>query len=161
MKGYILIGLAGFLLAVIGKYFLPDFVSPPPVDSSANLPRLELTLQEPCLLREMPCTASDTAGHFVSFSLSPKNIPLMKELQVSAETSGIANIRSALLTVEGVNMFMGYQYADMRPDNTGKLNGKLTLPVCSMEKMQWKATLELVTDSVVISSSYPFETIRN
>ena len=161
MKGYILIGLAGFVLAMIGKYFLLDVSSPPPTDSSAHLPKLELTLQEPCLLHEMPCIASDTAGHSVSFRISPNNILLMKELQVSAETSGIANIRSALLTVEGVNMFMGYQYADMWPDSTGKLNGKLTLPVCSMEKMQWKATLELVTDSVVISSSYPFDTVRN
>lgn len=161
MKGYILIALAGFVLAVIGKYFLAGFSSPPPADSSANLPKLELTLQEPCVLREMPCIASDTAGRSVSFSISPKNIPLMTDLQVNAETSGMANIRSALLTVEGVNMFMGYQYADMRPDSTGKLNGKLILPVCSMEKMQWKATLELITDSVVIIATYPFDTVRN
>lgn len=158
MKQYVLIGIAGFVLAVIGKHFLLDSPHAPATDDEAKLPQVQLRLQEPCNLHEAACIASNGQGRSVTFSISPQAIPLMKDLQVSAEVSGVENIRSARVTVEGVNMFMGYQYVDMQPESSGKLNGKLILPVCSMEKMQWKATLELVTDTEKIIAAYPFDT---
>lgn len=161
MKQYFLIGLAGFVLAVIGKYFLLNSSSVPDNDKSAQLPQIELSLQEPCQLREAACIARDNAGHSVRFSISPNTIPLMQDLQVTAETSGLQTVHSARLTVEGVNMFMGYQYADMQSDSTGKLNGKLILPVCTMEKMQWKADLEINIGTAILTASFPFETVRN
>lgn len=160
MKQYILIGIAAFAVAVIGKYFLLSSDSAPATDTNAQLPALQLSLQEPCNLHEAACIAGDGAGHSIRFSISPNTIPLMQDLQVSAETTGLETIHAARLTVEGVNMFMGYQYADMQADGTGKLNGKLILPVCSMEKMQWKASLEVSAGNKRLLANFPFETVR-
>lgn len=158
MKRYALIGAGAFLLAVIGKHFLLESAAPP-VDTEA-LPQQQLTLQEPCDLRQAPCIASDASGRSIRFSIAPNTIPLMKDLLVTVETTGMTNIQTARVTVEGVNMYMGFQYANLQPAGSDKLAGKLVLPVCSMEKMQWKANLEISTDTVRLLAVFPFATMR-
>ncbi len=150
MKPYVFIGFLVFLLAVVGKHFL--------LNQPTSL--ATLALQTPCNLRQAPCVASDTAGHSIRFSISPTSIPLMQELTLKAETSGWGKVHSARLTVAGVNMFMGYQYADLTAGADGVLQGKLVLPVCTLETMQWQATLLAQTDTGQVSAAFPFETAR-
>lgn len=156
MKPYVFIGIFIFALAVLGKTFL--LTQLPATNPSQAA--VALALQQPCDLRQAPCTASDAAGHAIRFSISPPTIPLMQELAVSAETAGWEAVHSARLTVEGVNMFMGYQYADLSADSTAVLRGKLVLPVCTLEAMQWQATLLVQTDAGQASAIFPFETSR-
>lgn len=158
MKQYVLIGVGIFALALAGKHFLLSPASVPDAEPAATL----LPLQEPCNLHQAPCVARDAAGHFLRFSIIPDTIPLMQDLTVSVETAGFNGIQSARLTVEGVNMFMGYQYADLRPvDAATALSGKLVLPVCSMETMQWNASLLLtLQNGARYQADFPFSTSR-
>lgn len=154
MKAYLLIGVLVFSLTVAGK-LLWDKRS-----SSANaLPVVALTLQTPCDLHQAPCVASDAQGHSVRFSINPPSIPLMKKLAVQVETSGLPEVRSIRLTVEGVNMFMGYQYADLQASAAGQFSSPLILPVCTLEAMQWLATLDVLTPVATLQAKIPFETV--
>lgn len=156
MKPYIFIGALAFALAVLGKTFLLEQLPATDPDQASQA----LTLQQPCDLRQAPCTASDAAGHAIRFSISPNTIPVMQELAVSAETTGWGEVGSARLSVAGVNMFMGYQYADLSTDGAAVLRGKLVLPVCTLEAMQWQATLLVQTDTGQVSATFPFESSR-
>lgn len=156
MKPYVFIGFFVFLLAVVGKHFL---LNPPQVASTA-LAEIRLPLQQPCDLQQTACIASDGSGRSIRFSLAPTPIPLMQELTASATTVGLADVRSARLTVEGVNMFMGYQYADLNPSSDGVWQGKLVLPVCSLEAMQWKASLRFEMATHGVNAEFPFTTSR-
>jgi hypothetical protein len=156
MKVYLLVAVLVFGLTVAGKLLL-DGRSP----STGNLPTIELALQSPCDLRQGACTAADANGRSIRFSINPASIPLMEELSVQAETTGLPKVSSIRLTVEGVNMFMGYQYADLQAASTGQFSGKLILPVCTLEKMQWLATLEALTPDANVQAKIPFETFSS
>ncbi|MDD5393541.1 MAG: hypothetical protein PHE17_11035 [Thiothrix sp.] len=120
-----------------------------------------LTLQQPCDLHAAPCLARDAAGHAIRFSLSPATLPVMQELTANAELQGLGGVTSARLTVEGANMYMGYQYAELKAaEPANELRGKFILPVCSTEKMQWKATVSINSPTNSFSAVFPFETIR-
>ncbi|MEB4593447.1 hypothetical protein VSS37_20890 [Candidatus Thiothrix sp. Deng01] len=157
MKPYILLGVCVFVLALAGKYFLLS-PSSAPNDSHATL----LSLQELCDLRQGACSARNDAGVSIRFSITPNSIPLMQELVASVETAGLGQPVSANLTVEGVNMFMGFQSADLQAGNsTTVLQGKFTLPVCSMQTMQWKASVLVVAaDGQQYRADFPFTTSR-
>lgn len=157
MKPYILLGVFAFILALAGKYFL----LPPSSAPNASHATL-LSLQEPCNLRQGACAARNDAGASIRFSITPNSIPLMQELVASVETAGLGQAVSANLTVEGVNMFMGFQSADLQADNsTTALQGKFTLPVCSMQTMQWKASVLVVAaDGQQYRADFPFTTSR-
>lgn len=61
----------------------------------------------------------------------------------------------------GANMYMGYQYAELKATEPANvLRGKRILPVCSTEKMQWKATVAINLPINSLSAEFPFETIR-
>ena len=156
MKQYLFVGAVVFGLTVAGKLWLGQ--SSP---ADAALPVMPLTLQTPCDLHQAPCVANDAAGRSISFSINPASIPLMQELVVQAETSGLSDVSSIRLMVEGVNMFMGYQYADLQATAVGHFSGKLILPVCTLEKMQWLATLEALTPAAKVQAKIPFETMSN
>lgn len=154
MIRYLLIMLSVFALTIAGKLWLDS-------GKDTVLPIVELSLQLPCDLHQAPCIASDAQGRSLRVSINPNSIPLMEELLVQVETSGLPEVRSLRLTVEGVNMFMGYQYADLHAISPGRFQGKLILPVCTLEKMQWLAMLEALTPSLKVAAKIPFETISN
>jgi hypothetical protein len=156
MKVYLLIGVVVFALTVAGKV-LWDSRS----NSAPDVPVMALTLQTPCDLQQAPCVASDSQGRSIRFSINPPNIPLMQELTVEADTTGLPDAASIRLTVEGVNMFMGYQYADLQAAGAGHFHGKLILPVCTLEKMQWRATLEALTPTATVQATIPFNTVSS
>jgi hypothetical protein len=120
-----------------------------------------LEVQTPCDLHSAPCVARDPVGHSIRFSLAPATIPVMEELTVHAELQGFKQLASARVTVEGVNMYMGYQFADLQKQDASNLSGKLILPVCTLDKMQWKAHLEANTDIGKVVADFPFETVSH
>ena len=119
-----------------------------------------LTVQQPCDLHLAPCVAADNAGRSARFQIIPASIPLMKELTVQVDINGIPTYQTAHVIVEGTNMFMGYQRAALRTDTASTLTGILVLPVCTLEKMAWQATLDIETPSGKIQAVFPFVTER-
>lgn len=155
MKPYLVLGGVLFVLAFAIGVFVQQ---PAPPDA---LPTLALNLQQPCDLRQAACEASNSTGQRVRFRINPNTIPVMQELHVEVATEGVTNIRSARVTVEGVNMFMGYQLVDLQAIAGSLLSGKLILPICTQEKMQWKALLEINTDTTRLLASFPFESAKD
>ncbi len=155
MKAYLLLGVVVFAVTVAGKVLWESRSTLPAVPVAA------LTLQTPCDLQQAPCVASDSQGRSIRFSINPPTIPLMQELTVQVETTGLPDVTSMRLTVVGVNMFMGYQYADLQPIGTGHFQGKLILPICTLEKMQWLATLDTLTPTAQVQATLPFSTVSN
>lgn len=129
---------------------------------SASVPSPDVSvfhLQEPCNLRVSPCVARDSIGRSIQFQLSPKTLPLMQALTAEVSLQGIEDVQSARVVVEGVNMFMGFQHTELLPQGQ-TLTGQLVLPVCSMERMEWAATVELVSARETFRAVFPFVTQR-
>ncbi len=154
MIRYLLIGITVFVLTIASKWW---FDSRP----TTALPNVALNLQTPCDLHQAPCVASDTQGRRLRFSINPTSIPLMEEMTVQVDTSGLTDINNLRLTVEGVNMFMGYQYAELKSTGATQFQGKLILPVCTLERMEWLATLDVFTPAAKLQAKIPFVTISS
>lgn len=147
--------LVGFLVlgGLAGAYLLPLLTSP--------APPTPLTLQAPCDLNQSPCVASDAAGRSIRLQFSPTPIPLLQDIRVQAVPAGFAAMSKAQLRVEGVTMFMGYQDSTLIPDAAGQLHGKLMLPICSLQQMQWLARVELDTATGRFVAEFTFNTTRH
>lgn len=150
-----LVLLVGFLVlgGLAGFYLLPLLTNP--------VPLTPLTLQTPCDLNQSPCIARDTTGRSVRLQFTPTPIPLLQDVQVAVLPQGFSALTQAQLRVEGVNMFMGYQYSTLTADAAGQLHGKLMLPICSLQQMQWLARLEFDTATERFVAEFPFNTTRH
>lgn len=154
------------LLAITGLAFVFgiavfSFLSPDNGSGQVN----RLSLQADCDLSNQPvCEARDNRGHAVSLSLSPRPVPILKDVEVSATTQGLQDIRTAQLVVEGVNMYMGIQVVPLTFDKafvseTGHFSGILQLPICTSSTMEWKATLILQSENGEYQAAFPFTTL--
>nr|CAA6830752.1 MAG: Unknown protein [uncultured Thiotrichaceae bacterium] len=123
-----------------------------------------LTTQAGCDLSYSTCVAKDQHGHEVSISLSPRPVPILKDVAVEVSIQGMEAIRVAQISIEGLNMYMGVQIIPLTLTDTGnfseqKLTGVLKLPVCTSQKMDWKAALVVQTNTKEYRADYPFTTI--
>jgi hypothetical protein len=94
-----------------------------------------------CDLRDGPCRQSVRGGR-VSFSIIPRDIPLMQPLRLLVEADGIP-VRSAEVEIRGVNMNMGLNQTALAATAEGRWEGETILPVCSQRSMQWEAAVRL------------------
>lgn len=166
MNGRLLLAAAlAFVVGVVAFSFIAfDSAAP-----TANL----LEVQGDCDLSRSPCTAKDQAGHAFYISLSPRPVPLLKEVSIAVLVKGLENIRTAQLSIEGLNMYMGVQIIPLtlqdghpsessHPSNKTsqhKLTGVLQLPICTSRKMDWQATLVVQTSTQKYTAAYPFTTV--
>lgn len=124
-----------------------------------------LTLSGDCNLSEQPvCEAGDSNVRKVSFSLSPRPVPLLKDVSVDATVRGITGIRTAQVNIEGINMYMGIQIIPLlvepqiTAEQESRLSGTLQLPVCTSRIMEWQATLTIQTADKTYQAAFPFTT---
>lgn len=136
-----------------------------PFDSGVSTANL-LEVEGGCDLSRSPCLAKDQAGHEVRISLSPRPVPLLEEVSVDVLVKGLDSVRTAQLSVEGLNMYMGVQIIPLSLQSSGshdnaleyKLTGVLQLPVCTSRKMDWRATLVVQTSARQYTAAYLFTT---
>ena len=93
-----------------------------------------------CDLNAQTCAAELPGGGRIALSITPRPIPLVKPLRVSAQLSGIAADKLAI-DFAGVSMDMGYQRQQLVADGHGSFSGEAMLPVCVTGRMTWQATL--------------------
>ena len=117
-----------------------------------------LTLQQPCDLHQAACEAHDNQGRSVQLRFTPNTLPLMQPLTATVAVHGVSNVRSLQLSVEGVNMYMGFQSVTLQNKNATDWQGELILPVCTQATMQWQASLLLDTPTGKIQALFPFVT---
>lgn len=133
-----------------------------------------LTVQGNCQLESAPCEAVGKDQQYISISMTPKPLPLMKPITTQLEVRGFEDIISARFQVEGVNMFMGYQHAMLTASEASiaehtpltpqsklhLLSGSFMLPICSNEVMHWKGTLFIQTRAGLFQTRFPFTTTQ-
>jgi protein SCO1/2 len=97
-----------------------------------------------CDLNAGACSVGLPDGGHVELSISPRPIPTLAPLAISADVSGSA-LRAVALEFSGVDMDMGSHRAALAasPERATRYIGGTQLPVCSSGQMHWRATLQL------------------
>lgn len=122
-----------------------------------NSDTVTVKADESCDLRVAPCKVQISDTESISFSIEPKDIPLIKPLKLKVETEGLTFFKGSIKFV-GMNMDMGFNRVSIyrAEDNVYTANG--FLPICVRDKMQWQAHVILQTNEGDVEAIFPFET---
>lgn len=145
------IALLVFAGGIVASYFYKNYLV-----SSVTA---KSSLQAPCNLRKAPCTHVFPNGGAVTFSITPKEIPLLKPLTLRVGTQGIT-ASSVKVDFIGLNMDMGFNHSELKREAPDKYTGEFTIPICVNAKMEWEAQVTLETDQGVMMAPFHFYTIR-
>jgi hypothetical protein len=148
---WLLAGLLFLLLIAVVIYKLWPQLNP------------ELTQVAPldpgCDLRAGPCVGKLPGGGRISFSIEPRNIPLVKDLQLGVETHGFTPGRVEVDFI-GIDMKMGFNRSRLQADGRGRFSGSGVLPVCIRDAMEWEARVLVHTDQGVVAAPFRFITVK-
>jgi len=97
-----------------------------------------------CDINAAACRVALPDGGSVELSITPRPIPTLTPLAVTADVSSSA-MRAVALDLTGAEMDMGLNRAALvpLPDQPERFSGSTQLPVCSTGQMLWQATLQL------------------
>lgn len=154
MKALTILVLA--LLVGVGAYVFYQQTSPTLLSTRSN-PITQV--QATCLLNKRDCSATVAQGQ-VTLSLNPKPTPLMKDIQVQLTTKGLGMLNAVHLKIEGLNMYMGFQTADLKQVAEGEWHGSFSLPICSESQMHWQLTVDLKSAEQAYQTNFQFITQR-
>ena len=124
---------------------------------SAQQSWTRVTPRQACNLRHGPCSQPLGGGELV-FSISPRDIPLMKPLSLEVETRRLTAVGVAV-EICGLNMDMGLNRTRLEPSGEGGWRGETILPVCSQRSMQWEAVVQIETEGR-LEVPFRFATLR-
>lgn len=121
-------------------------------------PQTTLTgLAQPgCDLNRGPCVAEFITGGRVELSFSPRPAPLLEPLQLEVRAEGIDAGRVDV-DFSGVEMYMGYNRAELQPAGGQRFVGQAVLPVCVRDQMRWEAKVLLHTPDNLYAARFRFE----
>lgn len=124
-------------------------------------PQAEISaaLDPECDLRAGPCVTTLDDGGRVSLSIEPRQIPVMKPLQLRVDLKDV-QAENVTIDFKGVDMNMGFNRMQLERTGQGVFTGKGTLPVCVRDAMEWEATVFVSTPKGLLSVPYRFITVR-
>ena len=154
MKNGILWGLIGLLLLAVCGVALyrvwpmlhPDIALQIPADPK-------------CDLRAGPCLSRLDENSSVSLSIEPREIPLVKPLQLRVDLNGI-EASGVEVDFSGVDMEMGFNRVKLEPAGQGIYAANGILPVCVRDAMEWEAKVLIKSENGLSSVAYRFITVR-
>lgn len=125
------------------------------------MPKADVTaLSDPaCDLHRGACQVALPSGGSLSFSLSPRPIPVITPLAVSVELEGTRADR-IMVDFAGVNMNMGFNRPGLEAVSGSegrRFAGQATLPVCVTGRMTWQATVLVESGAHRIAVPYRFD----
>ena len=145
------VALLALILLLIVSYKLKDMLRPV-VAASAEL-------DESCDLRKTACTSKLPGGGSVTFSISPKDIPILRPLQIDVKVEGVT-VSNTEIDFTGIGMDMGYNRPKLEPITKAQFKGRAILPVCVRSKMEWEARVLLQTERGLIMAPFRFFTLK-
>lgn len=145
------VALLALVLLLVVSYKLKDMLKPS-VAATAEL-------DESCDLHKAPCTSKLPGGGSVTFSLSPKEIPILRPLQIDVKFEGV-EVSEAEVDFTGIGMDMGYNRPQLEPITKNQFKGKAILPVCVRTKMDWEARILLQTERGLLMAPFRFFTLK-
>ncbi len=121
---------------------------------------LSASVDPRCDLRQGPCTTRLPDGAYVSFSIEPRSIPVVKPLQLQVVLQGL-NADKVEVDFAGTDMNMGFNRVTLGPStDPGVYNSGGMLPVCVRDAMEWEARVLISTAQGMVSVPYRFVTVR-
>lgn len=148
---WILAGCSLLLLAAAAVYKVWPLLNP---QTAAVAP-----LDSACDLRTGPCTSPLPGGVSVTFSLSPRSIPVMQPLLLEVVVDGI-DADGAQVDFQGVDMNMGFNRPRLSARGHGRFTGEGLLPVCVRDAMEWEARVLIESDLGLLAAPFRFVTVK-
>ena len=146
-----IVALLVFLILLLLAYKLKDFSTP---DVTAIAP-----LDSSCDLRKGKCWSELPNGGKVSFSIMPKDIPVLAPLELMVTTEAV-DVSTVELDFVGINMDMGYNHTKLERTGRHHFKGTAIIPVCVRDKMVWEARILLQTDTGLLMAPFRFYTLK-
>lgn len=103
-----------------------------------------------CNLQQAPCVATFSGNEKITFAITPTPIKPLVPLELLVKVENIQP-QQVFVNFEGIDMYMGFYRPELAKQNnaehdlTGNYQGSATLSVCTLDKMQWQATVILAT----------------
>jgi hypothetical protein len=116
-------------------------------------------LDKSCDLRQGECQSKLPDGGKVSFSITPKTIPILRPLALGVNIKGVKVSRVEVDFI-GIGMDMGYNRSKLKKADTNYFTGRAVIPVCVRSKMDWEARVLLYTKNGLIMIPFRFYTIK-
>ncbi|MEW8029517.1 MAG: hypothetical protein AB2792_07610 [Candidatus Thiodiazotropha sp.] len=120
---------------------------------------LKAAVDPTCDLRAGACVTQLNDGGSVTFSIEPREIPVVKPLQLKVNLAGI-RAKSIDVDFSGVDMNMGFNRTRLSSVADDVFSGQAMLPVCVWDAMEWEAQVLIDTQKGLISVPYRFITVR-
>lgn len=122
------------------------------------LPKADVTVNpDPgCNLHLGVCSAPLPQGGRLTFSLTPRPIPVVEPLEMTVDLEGASAERVAV-DFAGVSMNMGFNRPGLSQVATGRFAGQASLPVCVTGRMTWQATVLIEAGQTRIAVPFRFE----
>ena len=122
-------------------------------------------MQANCDLHKSSCTAVFPDGQKATLTMTPNTIPVLKPIQVNLQLEGL-DATDVQFNIIGLNMDMGVNRNSLsgneqQSNQQQSFTGKIILPVCSFERMEWEAQAVITTkDNDVIIAPFQFYSAR-
>ena len=116
-------------------------------------------LDSSCDLRAGPCTSPLPGGGSITFSLSPRSIPVMQPLLLEVVVDGI-EANGAEVDFQGVDMNMGFNRPRLSAAGGGRFSGQGLLPVCVRDAMEWEARVLIESELGLLAAPFRFVTVK-
>ncbi|MDP2784930.1 MAG: hypothetical protein Q8O38_10125 [Sulfurimicrobium sp.] len=118
---------------------------------------LSVALNTGCDLHAGPCASVIPGGGRIELSIEPRPIPLLHPLRIVVRVEGL-DARKVEIDFTGVDMNMGYNRPELKPENGNRFTGQSTLPVCITGRMEWQAAVLVTTDKTRVVAPFRFVT---
>ena len=121
---------------------------------------LKAAVDPACDLHAGSCTTRLTSGGSVTFSIKPREIPVVTPLRLSVRLDEI-QANKVVVDFSGVEMNMGFNRVKLNNDTDGQFSGDAMLPVCVWDAMEWEAQVLIDSRDGLISVPFRFITVRS
>lgn len=130
-------------------------------DEATDLPRIISTLpfDPDCDLRAGACVTRVSDDTEVSFSIKPRTIPVLEELQLAVTVTGYP-VDKVEVDLNGLGMNMGFNRVKLDSLGNGDFSGTAQLSVCTLDIMEWEAKVLLYQKEDVTVVPYRFITVK-
>ncbi|RMG34394.1 MAG: hypothetical protein D6720_09255 [Gammaproteobacteria bacterium] len=146
--GIALLILASVLLGLVaGRLLRP----------AATTEIVRLQADPSCDLRAGPCELAVPGGGRIRFAITPRDIPVGRELKLSVDLEALRADR-VVVDIDGVDMDMGLSPYPLQARGGGHFEGPGGLNFCSRGIMEWEAKVTVRRGSEEIIAPFRFIT---
>lgn len=151
LYSWILIGILSFLLIII--IYVKLYRIYPMGKNIDETAVVDLN----CNLHKDACTTFLSEKRTITFSMLPREIPLLKPLKLEVQLKNIA-AEAVRVEITGINLDMGHFRTLLKKTGDLFYKGITSLPVCSKKIMKWQAMVLIKTKDKIILAPFHFET---